>query len=871
MIIGHLDQLNGKQISGWLGSFGEGVLPFITANNKPCLVTSSHSPRPDVAQVTGLDEQSGFIAELPHLPFGEIEIALYAIVASGRKKLVSKKSFVGASISARRFVSVFEALEISKQENAVAIACWEGTHNPIGRAQALYNVVATQRPAVVIAFDMGFSDQGLWQPLISADINVLMIPWAERDTYFALFNKIGLSFNTVWICKPCYPSYELARHIASERTCFIQDIDDNEYAFSEADDAKKTPYGELSYQMAQQFFKQIPQRSVASVSLQGEFGGELVRHARTAQLAVRERIRSLDQEIRVGFIGTVRPHKGVIEAAKIINYINRNHGYRLRLVVGGEYEPPHLAEELKELGCEVHRGIGQSELNTYIGNLDVVITGFPAANSNPDITRYQISSKIGDALSNSRPVLVPLTDAVADLHNVPGIFLFNDESFVSQLLAAISTTDALTLPEQFTLEDSYAVFTRLEADARDAGPKFQTLFGAHHSPVSSGYKIPGGHKKKVVLVWKQHDAGLYGRRVDQIARSLACNMAIEEVIVLEVLTPQQRHTYAEGASRIDSDKQFIDADLHKKMNGYKRQGITYKCLLVEDSNNFQTSINRFLIDKALYPDDTLFVLFPAITEYLPLLACIDGYRTICDVVDNQISWSAKDPLPLLQQYATIAQAASKVIFNSSTNRQFFIEAGLCDAEKSVLIPNWYALPSHIKVKPPAESKNRFDILYSGNMNDRIDWELLKNLHNATNDHTRIHLIGNAERITDLMTSLIGKFPRCIYHGPMREDDLLAFASQCDLAIMPHTLDEFSRFMNPMKPGMYNALGLQCISTDIPGVDSSHGGVRVCKTSEEFIQSVLSFQAESAREAVAENPSVRNLPAAYFHEVMSLFN
>lgn len=870
MIIGHLDQINGKKISGWLGSFSGDVTPFLTANDKPCLILSSLLPRPDVAEHTGLGIHAGFIAELPHLPFGEIELALYAITFSGKKKLIEKRNMSGASISPRRFLSVFDAVEIAKHEDSVAITCWEGTHNPIGRAQALYNVVKTRRPAVIVAFDMGFSDQGLWLPLISSDINVLMIPWQERADYFELFKKIGLSFNTIWICKPCYPSFELSRHIANEKTCFVQDIDDNEFEFSKAEDALTTPYGKLSNLMAQRFLANIPQRSVASVSLQQSFGGKIVRHARNEVLTERHRATDLSAEIRVGFIGTVRPHKGVTEAARALNFINRQHGYHIKFVVGGAYEPAHLADELTHLGSEVHSYINQADLNSHLENLDVVIAGFPDSRQNANITKYQISSKIGDALGSARPVLVPITDSVADLQDVPGIFLFNEDTFIPQLLAAIAFQDQITLPSQFKLEENYEIFADIESQAKASGPNFRELFGYQHDPLASTYKLQSQRGKNVVLVWKQHDAGLYGRRVDQVARSLTCNIDIHNVTVLEIVTPVQQQHYKESAHRIDSDKQFVYADIRDKLKGKKVQGVLYKTLLIENSEAFTATFNRFLLEEELYPDNTAFVLFPAVTEYVQLLRCINGYKTICDVVDNQVSWDAHSPLPLLSQYATINQLVDKVIFNSAINMQFFTESGLCDAKKASLIPNWYTLPADFKTKTRIGKKKVFDILYSGNMNDRIDWNLLKAIHTATSDSTRIHLVGSADRMLDMMTDVIEHFPKFIYHGPMRECDLLRFSSNCDLAVMPHMVDEFSTFMNPMKLHMYTALGLHCISTDVPGIDGSNKHVTICKSHEEFLRATLLFIENPERNVPDTNRLNSELPRTYLREIMSLF-
>lgn len=836
MIIGYLDLFKGNQIFGWLGSFADRIQPFITANGKPCRIIATTLPRPDVAQATGLEPEVGYAAEVPHLEYGAIEFKLYALTETGKRKLIDSKTFTGAVLQPGRLCSVFDALEIARQPNAVAITCWDGTHNPIGRAQVLYNIVKQRRPAVIFAFDLGVFGQGLWQPLINSDIKVVLIPWDEREVYFELFRNVGLCFDSIWICKPCYPSFELAKHLAHSASCFIQDIDDNEAALAKADELKNLPCGWLSHLMSRPLLAQIPQRSVASISLQAAFGGQLVRHARAKKITQRSRQTNLKQEIRIGFIGTARPHKGVVEAARAISYVNKSRGFKLKFVVGGIYDPASIREQLLQLGCEVHDVIDASSLNAHLENLDVVISGFPEARANREITHYQISSKIGDALANARPVLVPAGPAVADLFEVKGIYLFNSDNFVEQLLAAISYNKKIELPEAFSLAANYQVFQALEREAQKTGASTASLFPGF-LPTSRNQAEPAG--KNILLVWKQHDAGLYGRRVDQLARHLATDPNLR-VTLLEIITPEQLASYAQSKDRVDSDRQFIYRDYFAKQQGMVQDGVHYHSLCIQQADTFATLFNRFLIEQKLYPSNTLGILFPAITEYAQLLKALDGYQCVCDFVDNQTSWEAANPVPLLQQYAAFSQFAQACVFNSAVNQAFFVEGGICTNPTTALIPNWYALPASTKLPKPQTGKASFNIIYSGNMNDRIDWSLLLSLQEQLGENVRIHLVGTAERAQDELTQLLTQGDKFVYHGPMRERDLIAFASQCDLAIMPHTLDQHSLYMNPLKLKMYAALELACITSKIPGIDSNHAQLKICESHREFISAVQGF-------------------------------
>lgn len=839
MIIGHLDTFSSGCISGWLGSFTGETFPFITANGKPCRVISACLPREDVANATGLDAATGFIAEAPHSEYATIEFKLYAVSASGAK-LITSKSFTGAAINPKRFCSVFDALDIARQENSVAITYKNASDEGIIRAYSLYKIVASQRPAIIIAFDIELSQRGLWQPLINSDVKIVVIPWRERETYFNLFKDIGLSFDTVWICNSDYQTYELTRNIANEKTCFIQDIDHNPYTQSHTDGSDHN----FSRIMGRSYFEKIPQRSFSYNQLAGNNIGATIHHARTQNSDSTDRQTDLAQEIKIGFIGTITPQAGLVEAAKVIGFINRSHGYRIKLCVRGVFLDATIKADLENLQCDVIEGFDLSEMNHYVQNFDVAITGFPRDSTNENEKGCNIAPIIGDALCNSRPVLAPASTAVNGLENTVGIYLFSQENFTEQLLSAITNTTKIDLSEAFSIETNHQKFNELEQQAKLEGPSYKELFFHPYQPVEKPPSENTFEKQNIVLVWKQHDAGLYGRRVDQIARSLAKDNCYKNIFSLEIMTKEQLHGYKDNGNKIESDQQYIYSDYFDKQSGLMQDGIIFQTILSDDTENFSHDFNRFIIGKKLFPTNTIFILFPAITEFTQLLTLIDGYRSITDIVDNQLSWETQSHLPLLNQYLTFNYFSEKIIFNSEENMNFFIGKGLSPNEDVSFVPNWYTLPLTYTALL-ATNDTLLNILYSGNMNDRIDWQLLKSLHDNTPENVRINLIGTLDQASNELVTLLETGHKFIYHGPMRERDLLNFASTCNLAIMPHTIDKHSTFMNPMKLNMYSALGLCCVSTNIPGIDKENPYLTICTNTQEFIGKTLELLENAA--------------------------
>lgn len=383
--------------------------------------------------------------------------------------------------------------------------------------------------------------------------------------------------------------------------------------------------------------------------------------------------------------------------------------------------------------------------------------------------------------------------------------------------------------------------------------------------------------KNIVLIWKQHDAGLYGRRIDQVARALAASKDGYQVVVLEILNLQQVDFYKAESYRTDSDKQFIYEDIFLKQTGAIKEGVIYKNIIADEQNKYAPQLNDFIKDYNLARDNTAFIVFPAITDFSQLMSSLNSYPIICDIVDNQLPWNKQDPFSLLSQYASLCATAVSIIFNSDVNRNFFVSRNLANKEKSKTIKNWYRLPSAIRQKKlPKENSTEFNILYSGNMNDRIDWHLLHRLHDETANNNSaehsviIHLVGSADT-ANAEIALLSQYPRIKYHGPMREKDLLHFAQKCNLAIMPHRLDEVSSYMNPLKLHMYAELELKCISTMVPGVNRWGKYLTICNDHETFIKTVKRHLKKPRKTISLFSFNKNKYVKMYLHEVKKVFN
>jgi len=848
MNLGNIEGIVNGEVVGWLHCHAEDVVPYVTVDDKPCLEIESTLDRDDVKEFLGIENGVGFrLALSDDFSYGHHSVKLFAVSETGIR-LVSTQEIEFGYTNLRINNCIEKLEELSREEDSCAIAVWEGTHNPIGRAKVLYDTVSQKQKTVIVAFSFGF-DTDLWRPLINTGTNVVIIPWNDRDHFAALMNDRGISFQNVWICKPRYPSFLLAHALSDpENTNFILDIDDYEVAMGNSDASRNRAYGNIPQHICEPLTDSIKAISAASLSLQKRYGGQILRHLRSELddedlCASNQAVLPNVSELVIGFIGTVRPHKGLEEFAGAVKLYNKSQGQDVKVSfrVEGQFAPPTLKNNLAELGAKVSGDIAWNELPQAIKALDVVVCGFPE-NKISDINKYQISSKIGDALRAGKSVLVPRTPATEDLENHPGIVLFDRYDLfekLDHLIEASRNDSKISLPEEFTLSHGLNIYENLKEISK-TDRAFNTTLQEYFAPKVRVIGNASASNPNLLLIWKQQDASIYGRRIDQIARSYKKYYPDHNVHVLEIASQEMYKNYKKQRYDYGSDAELILNTIDKKRQTLDQDGVNYTTILLDKSDSISEKMNQFQKLHNLYSCNTTVVYFPLVPSFSHIYESFSGYRYIVDVVDNQMSWDKKGPRNISAriQYKTLIDNSSAVIFNSKNNENVFREFDTGNSHSSRLvetIPNWYNKPPSYDTKRVELNKSKTNIVYSGNMNDRIDWGLISSLAKNTSDTATIHLFGTADRsLTDLED--VVKNTNIHYHGAIEESHLSCLLNEMDIAIVPHEVDDISLFMNPLKILMYQDYDLPIVTKDVPGINSFNN-TNICSTQEQFIDAV----------------------------------
>lgn len=850
LAVGRIESFSGDAVTGWLYAPTENILPILYIDGQQVELVDWPVPRQDLRRTFRSDKAAAFKFRANGYQEGA-RVELHGLIR-GQMRIITETVTPRARIERDFWRQLDRVREAARRDGSVAVTNWDGAHNPIGRAKVLYDVLAQERPAALITYIMGEFGTSLWPPLLDADINILTIPWAQRDAYHEVLRKESVEFGTVWICKPRLPNFLLASSVASESARIILDYDDNDDHFSSSKASQRKIYGSAGLGLSREMQRRVPTRTVASSSLRRDYGGHIVRHARNpADFAAEDDGRQKDGIVRVGFIGTARPHKNLAAAARAVVRANWAISETVEFHVYGDIKPEALRVQLVELGVVTRGMISTADLPSALAELDVVLSGFPGSGeSDFEASKYQITAKIGDALASGKPVLVPRSPSVEDLEGVEGVYLFDEEDFGVQLTRAIRREKETSLPWEFTLAGALESFQSAEREA-EVAPRASEVFSILPKTAGGEHGGVAPASNRYLLLWKQNDAGLYGRRVDQVARALKVDDPDADVVVLELLHDVDRKSLKERSADMLSDASLI-ADLAsaKGPTGHRDEyGVRYDLISFAARASIPELLFDYLAEHSLTPDDTTIIAFPQLRYYDEMARVLHPYRRVVDVVDNHFAWSngnSERELTLAKHYAELFYDAAAIVFNSASNREYFETLGVLPSDSLVeTIPNWYYSSS----SPEGSERSGEDMLsvvYSGNMNDRVDWGTMAALVESRDD-VRLHLVGAAERAADEFFGLL-LHDRVQYHGPLSENATRAVLAEADVAVMPHVRNLVSDFMNPLKVHMYRSCDVPVVATDVLGVAEGDEGIRVARDQAEFLQ--LVWEAAEDRRAGA---------------------
>ncbi|RYZ08853.1 MAG: glycosyltransferase [Myxococcales bacterium] len=315
----------------------------------------------------------------------------------------------------------------------VAIICSNNGSNCLGRSLLLADLLRPQWDASVVGVQ---TTARPWEPGASFDVPVRSFPIrsaAQLPNAVAWLRK-EVQGARVIVCKPKPTSLGLALAAGVRPSQAVLDVDDWDLGFGDAPGSRgelyrRAPYylktllhpgrfnSYLGVRAAFGLIPAFPHRIVSNGWLRRKVGGELLPHVRDSSMfdpagVDREQRRAalaLSARPWVGFIGTIRPHKGIEDLIAALSQLGGVNAPGL-LLAGLSAE--HVAEERALLAAAQER-LGEDrvrfaykfpfrELPSYLAAPDVIcIPSRPGATS-----AGQIPAKLFDALMMGKPLVI---------------------------------------------------------------------------------------------------------------------------------------------------------------------------------------------------------------------------------------------------------------------------------------------------------------------------------------------------------------------------------------------------------------------------------------------------------------------------------
>jgi len=324
-----------------------------------------------------------------------------------------------------------------KKRGRAAVVAWDMGHNPVGRAYVLYRLLEKDWDVDLIGPMWSRYGKEIWEPLRGSELNIRSFHCEDLTDFLPKAEALVATktYDMVYVCKPRLPSLFLGALLKDASGCpLVLDVDDFELSFFKdestasldelkagAEVALHEPFEELGTRYAQSLISTADAVTVSNVALRGKFGGHIVRHARdeeeflnTAERrqSARERLGISDSDFALMFIGTPRPHKGVLEVARALDELDDPS---IVFHIVGDISDQALRESLQSYSrarIVCHPNCAFEELPVLLAGADLVPL---IQDTSHAISQFQIPAKVSDALSLGVPVLATSTPPLKDL------------------------------------------------------------------------------------------------------------------------------------------------------------------------------------------------------------------------------------------------------------------------------------------------------------------------------------------------------------------------------------------------------------------------------------------------------------------------
>ena len=814
-----------------------------------------------------------------------------------------------------------------RKQTTVLVLSWDVGHNPLGRAYMLAQALQRSYTVVLAGFQFPRYGHALWKPLRDAPFETVTIPGHSFPDFQRAVDELArrIDADVVVACKARLPAVQLGLMVKARRNRpLLIDVDDYELGFfanrqplhdlSTVDSrALVEPFEEAWTRYTENLLPWADGILVSNEALQERFPGVLVPHARDETIFDRARVdretarRSLGlaSDLRVVmFVGTPRPHKGVVAILNAVKVANRPD-YRF-VIVGTPPDRPFEAE-LRALGGDTLCLVPDQPFDrlpeiTAAADL-VCLLQDPAT----ETAQYQLPAKLVDAIAMGVPVLATDVPPLRGLIESGAIEAVTNEALSERIrwwLDEASESDRAVQVERgraaFERHFSYnaihhTLYDKVERclaapkslpDAALAFLDSQAHRWATDSPANRASRMPNGQAQlrtrqavkqtgaaitagdgvDLVMFWKQGDVGLYGRRFDMLVRELAQRDEIRRIAVFDAPASVYEVLREHIADTTVHHRIVAQSKLVRRWGLADRAKITHHVFLFDnrrrlpverypDLSGFPDFVERELAAVGIEPCKAVFWYYPVLEQTAELGRRFRPILKIVDVVDDQRTWpdrSTEDRQAMTRHYQEVVLGADCVLANCETVRNAMSDFG----REVALVPNGCDVDP-----PPPDPDSRLFQRFSelsrpvlglvGNLEGKTDLALLARIARERPGY-QIALIGSTHTHAEILR--LDDYPNVHFFGVVRYPEVKAWVKLFDVALLPHLDTEQTRSMHPLKMLVYAAAGVPIVSTRIGNLGEFEPFINVAEDHVDFmarVDAVVEGAAVPDRDALGE--------------------
>ncbi|NNE57221.1 MAG: glycosyltransferase [Hellea sp.] len=763
----------------------------------------------------------------------------------------------------------------TQKKGRAAVVCWDLGHNPVGRAMVIYDLLAKDWDVELIGPLWSQFGGKIWGPIAQSGRRVRTLVCDDLTDFYpaAIAFAETNAYDLVVACKPRAPSLALAALIKKNSNCpMIMDIDDLELSFADEEtpiaekdfasvrtEALRLPYQSTAIRYCEGLTGEADSLIVSNIALRERYGGHMIRHARDERTfdpsfydrnLARKKLDLKPSEFALMFVGTPRPHKGIYTVAAALDEMNDK---RFVLNIVGDINYPDMRKKLE--------GYSNARINFFpdcsFADLPLYLMAADAVPLMQDweslITQYQIPAKISDATAFGLPVIATEVPPLYDLEQQNLITVIHPDYLpetLNELYQARKSKSYGAEKQRIRagFEDEFGMgINRIRLDNAIArairnnqgslSPKLEKLLDHFHQaylnlnrdkPVKAA--APKAGKTDIVMFWKQNDSGLYGRRSDMIMKHLLASNKVGRILQFDApINLQELSKLIEksdgplaptGLTARNAVKNKLGLNDRSRhfLRTFIWSDIFRKSSLIDGTSMdvYPAYIQDQMEALGFNPDNTIAWVCPVVHDFPQVQKRINFSGIVCDIIDDQRAFdlTQSERRRVEKNYEDILPLADLVMTNCQPN----VEAFSPLTEEIHFVPNGTEIPPEGLPMPSAlENIARPIAGYVGNLQDRIDWDLLEEAAEHVPDVSFVIAGGgaNPENIERL-----DKLPNVHFIGVVPYEKVQAYIAHFDVCIVPHKGTDLTRRMNPLKVYNYFSAAKPIVTTEVENIDGN---------------------------------------------------